>query len=50
MKIYRTPQTKMSARINKIPFRGDSILKAAIIANTKNTAAMVYKNICKDAL
>ena len=50
MNKYSTPHTPISARINKAPFSGDSILNAAINANKKKTNARLDKNICKDAL
>ena len=49
MNKYNTAQTPINASTNKIPLTGESILNAAIIANKKNTAARLYKNICKDA-
>ncbi|MES2826972.1 MAG: hypothetical protein V4687_02410 [Bacteroidota bacterium] len=49
MKRYNTPHTPISASTNSNPLSGESILNAAIIANKKNTAARLYKNICKDA-
>lgn len=46
---YSTPQTPIKAKINRNPFSGESILKAAMNASTKNTIARLVKNICKDA-
>lgn len=50
MNKYSTPATAANVRINNIPFKGESILKAANTANVKNVRASAVKNIHKDAL
>lgn len=45
---YKRPHTTAIATINNTPFKGVSILNAAIKAKIRKAKARIFKNICKD--